>query len=69
MSLTVKFDQIIVDMLSTNEFAERVRLKPQTIRKSLSKNGHVMGIRPIKLPNGKLRWKKHEVAALLNGDK
>ncbi|OHX11538.1 hypothetical protein BI347_17910 [Chromobacterium sphagni] len=54
--------------LSTGEFAQAIGLQPQTIRKTYSKNGHALGIRPKKLPNGKLRWLEEDIVRLLKGD-
>lgn len=54
--------------LSTEEFAAVLRLRPQTIRAGLCNNGHVMGLRPVKLPNGRLLWDAVEVEALTSGE-
>lgn len=53
--------------LDTLEAAERLRIKPQTIRRSLCMSGHYLGLRPTKLPNGRLLWDAAAVDALLNG--
>ncbi|OQS20659.1 hypothetical protein B0T40_13375 [Chromobacterium haemolyticum] len=53
--------------LSTAEFAEAVGLRAPTIRKSYSRKGHALGIQPIKLPNGKLRWPLDKIEQLLAG--
>jgi len=42
--------------ITTGEFAEALRVKPDTIRRGLCVNGHYMGERPNKLPNGRLLW-------------
>lgn len=42
--------------LTTIKFAEQLLVKPETVRRSLCQNGHYMGIRPVKLPNGRLAW-------------
>ena len=54
--------------LSTDEFAAAIRLRPQTIRASLCNNGHVMGLKPTKLPNGRLLWDAAAVEALTSGE-
>ncbi len=54
--------------LSTEEFAAALRLRPQTIRAGLCNHGHVMGLRPVKLPNGRLLWDTAEVEALVSGE-
>lgn len=54
--------------LDTLEAAERLRIKPQTMRRALCLNGHVMGLKPTKLPNGRLLWDAGAIDALLNGE-
>lgn len=41
---------------STNELADELRLQPQSLRKRYSQQGSYFGVRPEKLPNGRLRW-------------
>lgn len=53
--------------LSTEELAAKLRNRPQTIRAGLCRNGHYLGLRPVKLPNGRLLWNAADVAALLEG--
>lgn len=55
------------DFLTTPEFAELERSSQQTIRKNYCLKGHHHGIKPIKLPGGRLRWRTIDVLALLNG--
>jgi hypothetical protein len=45
-------------MLTTSELAEILRIKPQSIRAALCVGGSYFGIRPQKLPNGRLLWPK-----------
>lgn len=54
--------------LSTETLALNLGIKPQTLRAALCRNGHYMGIRPIKLPNRFLAWPADAVARLLAGD-
>lgn len=55
--------------LDTAEFADALRIKPQTIRRSLCLKGHYLGIKPAaKLPNGRLLWDAAAVDALLTGE-
>lgn len=54
--------------IDTLEAAERLRIKPQTIRRSLCLSGHYLGLRPTRLPNGRLLWDASAVEALLNGE-
>lgn len=51
--------------LTTEEMAGELRVKPQTPRAALCRQGHYMGMRPIKLPNGKLLWDAAAVERLV----
>lgn len=42
--------------ISTEELAALLRLKPQSLRAALCRDGHYFGLRPRKLPNGRLLW-------------
>lgn len=53
--------------LSTEEAAAKLRAAPQTPRASLCRLGHWMGMRPVKLPNGRLLWDAAEVDRLATG--
>ncbi len=53
--------------LSTEEAAYKLRAAPQTPRASLCRLGHWMGMRPVKLPNGRLLWDAAEVERLASG--
>jgi hypothetical protein len=52
---------------TTNEAAAVVRYRPQTIRRDLCLNGHFKGIRPVKLPGGRLLWPAEEIDRLASG--
>lgn len=52
---------------STEELAILSRLRPNTIRSSLCRLGHWLGLRPIRLSNGRLLWDAAEVARVLRG--
>ena len=54
--------------LSTEEAAAALRSAPQTPRASLCRLGHWMGMRPVKLPNGRLLWDAAEVQRLASGE-
>jgi hypothetical protein len=54
--------------LITEELAAALRIVPQTIRAGLCRNGHYLGLRPTKLPNGRLLWDAAEVARLTGGE-
>jgi hypothetical protein len=53
--------------LSTEEAAAKFRVANQTPRASLCRLGHWMGMRPVKLPNGRLLWDAAEVERLASG--
>lgn len=53
--------------LSTEEAAAKLRAAPQTPRAALCRLGHWMGMRPVKLPNGRLLWDAAEVERLASG--
>ncbi|CAM2148501.1 DNA-binding protein [Pararobbsia alpina] len=42
--------------LLTEEFAAALSVLPTTIHKSWTRNGHYGGVRPEKLPSGRLKW-------------
>ena len=54
--------------ITTEEGAERMRNRPQTWRASLCRNGHYLGMVPVKLPNGRLLWDSAVVDALIAGE-
>jgi hypothetical protein len=53
--------------LTTAEVAKLFHVQPNTIRVSLCRLGHYLGMRPIKLANRLLSWNESEVLATLNG--
>lgn len=53
--------------LTTEELAAEFKVVPQTARAALCRNGHYLGLRPVKLPNGKLLWDAAEVERLTAG--
>ena len=54
--------------VTTEEAAATLRVAPQTPRASLCRLGHWMGMRPVKLPNGRLLWDAAEVERLASGE-
>lgn len=52
--------------MSTNDFADATGAKPQTIRVRLCQTGSYYGIKPRKLPNGRLLWPADSVERLLD---
>lgn len=53
--------------LTTEELAIVAKTKPCTIRTRLCKTGSYYGIKPVKLPSGRLLWPAEAVQALLTG--
>lgn len=53
---------------STEGLAELAKIQPASIRSALCKQGHWMGMKPIKLPNRRLLWDADEVQRVLNGE-
>lgn len=52
---------------TTEQFAESRLIKPQTARVHLCRFGHYYGIRPKRLPNGRLAWPMDDAAAVEEG--
>lgn len=55
--------------LSTKEFAGSIGILSQSVRRRLSETGSYFGVRPAKLPNGKLRWPVDSVDRLISPSK
>ncbi|AGW91517.1 hypothetical protein N234_15920 [Ralstonia pickettii DTP0602] len=53
-------------LLTTAEFAAAQRCAPQTVRKNYCLKGHHHGIKPVKLPSGRLMWRVSDLAAMIN---
>jgi len=54
--------------LSTEELADLFQVKPTSIRVRLCRCGSYFGLKPVKLPNGKLSWPPvDEVEAVIHG--
>lgn len=54
--------------ISTNRLAATLNVKPQTPRAALCRVGHYLGMRPVKLPNGRLLWDEDEAERLASGE-
>ncbi len=52
---------------STNQAAAALGVVPHTLRISLCRKGHYLGIHPTKLPNSRLVWPADEVDYLARG--
>ncbi|PRP69077.1 hypothetical protein BUE93_18660 [Chromobacterium amazonense] len=61
-------EKLAQSTMDTNDFARVLGQKAQSIRKAYAQRGAVMGIRPVKLPNGKLRWPTDAVERLMKGN-
>lgn len=55
-------------IFSTEDLAQVFDVEPASIRSALSRRGHYMGLRPVKLPNRRLAWPANDVVRLLNGE-
>lgn len=53
--------------LTTDELAEQLRLRPQSLRAAICRKGDYFGIRPKKLPNGRLLWPADTLMQLMEG--
>ncbi len=53
--------------ITTHELADMLRVEQQTVRASYCRNGHYLGLRPLKLSNGKLLWDLTSAERLIAG--
>lgn len=53
---------------TTAEVSRLFRVRQGTPREAYCRDGHWMGIRPIKLPSRRLLWPRVQVDALLRGE-
>ncbi|KWF95616.1 DNA-binding protein [Burkholderia cepacia] len=54
-------------LLTTEELASLLSLRPQSIRKRYCQTGAYFTLRPVKLPNGRLMWPADAVEKLAEG--
>jgi hypothetical protein len=54
--------------IQTATLARATDRKPASIRTAVWRNGHFCGIKPIKLPNGRLLWPADAAARLIAGE-
>ena len=54
--------------LSTEQAAAVLKVKPQTLRAALCRDGHYFGVRPQKARNRFLMWDAAAIDALLSGE-
>lgn len=65
---TATVTPIAASGMSTAEAARRLLVKPATLRVSLCSKGHYFGVRPHKLPSGRLLWPADEIDRLVSGE-
>lgn len=65
----LSLDNEIYSGISTIEFADKIRAKSESIRVRLCNTGNYFGIKPYKLPNGRLLWPIDEVNQFINKKK
>lgn len=53
--------------IPTEELADLLLIRPQTVRAGYCRNGHYLGMVPVKLANRRLLWDSAEVDALIAG--
>ncbi len=54
--------------LSTEELANLFRVKPESVRSGLCRQGHYLGIRPVKFANRRLAWPAEAAQRVLSGE-
>lgn len=52
---------------STEQLADLLLIRPQTVRTGYCRDGHYCGLVPLKLPSRRLLWAAAEVDALIAG--
>ncbi len=52
-------------MVTTKKFADQIGNLPTSIHHQLCKTGSYFGVRPVKLPNGRLLWPDDAVEQLI----
>lgn len=52
-------------LLSTEELAAATKARPQSIRKRYCQTGSYWGLRPVKLPSGRLLWPADSIEQLM----
>ena len=57
-----------MEFLSTEAFAARNLVKPQSVRSQYCRQGSYFGVKPRKLPNGRLSWPDAETPRMNAGE-
>lgn len=52
-------------LFSTDELAAEIKVRSQSIRKRYSQTGSYWGVRPVKLPSGRLLWPADSIEQLM----
>lgn len=58
----------LTEKFSTEEVSVILKVAPQTLRAALCRSGHYLGMRPVKLPNGRLLWDASAVESMISGE-
>ncbi len=53
-----------MDDKTTEALADRLGIKPQSLRARVCRTGSYFGLRPLKLPNGRLLWPADSIERL-----
>lgn len=56
------------DHATTAQFGQTINTKPESIRRGFCTKGHYLGLKPIKLDNGRLLWPVDGIKRILSGD-
>jgi NADH/NAD ratio-sensing transcriptional regulator Rex len=54
--ITINQEEQMEKRIPTAEMAKRFGVQSDTLRRNLCKSGHFLGVKPIKMPNGRLLW-------------
>lgn len=55
--------------LTTEELADLLSIRPQSIRKRYCQTGAYFSLRPVKMPNGRLAWPPDSLEQLMSKGK
>lgn len=58
----------ILRTYSTEEAAAVLKVRPQTLRAAICRDGHYFGVRPQKARNRFLMWDASRIDAIVNGE-
>jgi hypothetical protein len=50
----------------TNTIADMLCVRPASIRRAYCVHGHYMGMKPVKLPNGRLLWPEDQADKIIS---